>query len=61
MVSRCKQSVHKGAMKVSVGEVSEGDGLGRAVGRCGEEGKITVGAGAADDLGTERMTSALTF
>jgi len=33
VVSRCKQGVHKCAIKVSVGEVSEEEGLGRAVGR----------------------------
>jgi hypothetical protein len=40
-LSRCKQRVHKGAVKVSVGEVSEEEGLGRAVGRGGEEGEIS--------------------
>ena len=50
-LSWCKQSVHKCAIKVSVGEVSEEDGLGRVMGSRGEEGKIAVGMGAADDFG----------
>ena len=53
-MSWCKQSVHKCAIKVSLSKMSEEDGLGRVVGSSREEGKITIGVGAADDFGTGR-------
>ena len=54
-MSCCKQSVHKRAIQVSLGKMSEQGGLSGVMGWGGQEGKVAVGMDAADEFGTWRV------